>query len=77
MPFDKGCFQAPTDDAPGPSKEADEQPAPSVIKSSQPASSEPADAVELESVSISLDKSKEENNHTAELRTVLVSPVSM
>ncbi|XP_063674809.1 phosphatidylinositol 4-phosphate 5-kinase type-1 alpha-like isoform X3 [Bolinopsis microptera] len=65
----------PTDDAPGPSKEPDEQPAPSVIKSSQPASSEPADAVELESVSISLDKSKEENNHTAELRTVLVSPV--
>ncbi|XP_063674808.1 phosphatidylinositol 4-phosphate 5-kinase type-1 alpha-like isoform X2 [Bolinopsis microptera] len=62
----------PTDDAPGPSKEPDEQPAPSVIKSSQPASSEPADAVELESVSISLDKSKEENNHTAELRTVLV-----
>jgi len=61
----------PIDDVPGPSTESDTQQGPSVRKSPQPTNSESSNAVELESVSISLDKSKEESNHT-ELRTVLV-----
>ncbi|KAL5256021.1 hypothetical protein ACHWQZ_G011289 [Mnemiopsis leidyi] len=59
----------PSDDVPGPSTEPDPPQGPSVIKSS--AESEPLNSVELENVSISLEKSVEESNHT-DLRTVLV-----
>ena len=69
-------FQEPVDDGPGPSSEPDTQQGPSARKSPQPTNSESSNALELESVSISLDKGKEDSNHT-ELRTVLVSPVSM
>ena len=71
---DKYFTQEPSDDVPGPSTEPDPPQGPSVIKSS--AESEPLNSVELENVSISLEKSVEESNHT-DLRTVLVSPVSM
>ena len=67
-------YQEPSDDVPGPSTEPDTQQGPSVIKSS--AESEPSNAVELENVSISMEKNVEESNHK-DLRTVLVSPVSM